>query len=342
MSALPSRMTVPHFVGGGKISTIEKPVLEPGPGQLLVRVRANALCGSERPQYWNGTDVTPGHEAAGTVVAAGTGTTTPVGTNGGIFLMDFCRECRNCQAGYTNQCLAKRGDMGFNRDGGYGAYELIHENIFFPAEDLTATEATLLLDVMGTGGHAIKRAQRAHDDIRTILIPGAGPVGLGILAMARIMLGPEVKIAISDVVPYRLKMAEELGGLPILTSETTLAEGLKRHGIDAPDVAIDAAGREDVRDECMALLVHRGVMVAVAHGGGLKIASLYGDFTAREMTLIGSEYFAYHELEENYRLLKENRDYLNGIITHRMGVDEIERAFELFWSGETGKVVIEQ
>jgi threonine dehydrogenase-like Zn-dependent dehydrogenase len=335
-------MVVPHFIGGGKIETIEKPVPEPGPGQLLIKVQANALCGSERPQYWNGTDITPGHEAAGTVVAVGPETTTHVGATGGIFLMDFCGECRNCRAGYTNQCLAKRGDMGFNRDGGYGVYELIHENLFFRTEDLSATEATLLLDVMGTGGHAIKRAKRAHDDIRSILIPGAGPVGLGILAMAKLLLGADVPVVISDVVPYRLAMAERLGGLPVLTTEMSLSEGLKKHGIDAPDVAIDAAGREDVRDECMALLAHRGVMVAVAHGGGLKVESLYRDFTFREMTLTGSEYFAYDELEENYRLLKANRDYLGQIITHRMGVDEIQSAFELFWGGETGKVVIEQ
>jgi threonine dehydrogenase-like Zn-dependent dehydrogenase len=92
----------------------------------------------------------------------------------------------------------------------------------------------------------------------------------------------------------------------------------------------------------MALLAHRGVMVAVAHGGGLKIDSLYGDFTFREMTLIGSEYFAFHELEDNYRLLKENLEYMRSIITHRMPVSEIQHAFELFWAGETGKVVIEQ
>jgi len=232
--------------------------------------------------------------------------------------------------------------MGFNRDGGYGQYELINESLFFPVEGMSATEATLLLDVMGTGGHAIKRAKRTHDDITSILIPGAGPVGLGILATAKLMLGPDVPVVISDVVPYRLKMAENLGGLPVLTTEMSLADGLKHHGLGAPRVTINAAGREDVRDECMALLAHRGVIVSVAHGGGLKINSLYQDFVFREMTLIGSEYFAYHELDENYRLLQENRDYLGQIITHRMGVDEIQHAFELFWKGDTGKVVIEQ
>src|ERR1019366_1295881 len=149
-TAIPPVMTVPRFLGGGTLDTIQKPVPEPGLGQLLIQVHANALCGSERPQFRDGTDITPGHEAAGTVVAVGSGTTTTVGTSGGIFLMDFCGECRSCRAGYTNQCLAKRGDMGFNRDGGYGVYELIPESIFFPVEDdISATEATLLLDVMG-------------------------------------------------------------------------------------------------------------------------------------------------------------------------------------------------
>ena len=342
MSVLPQEVIVPAFVGDRQIKTTTKLVPHVGAGQLLLQVKANALCGSERPQWAGGTDVTPGHEAAGIVVAAGEGTTTPVGAAGVVFLMDFCGECRNCRQGFTNQCLCKRGDMGFNRDGGYGQYELIHENLFFPVGDLPLTEATLLLDIMGTGGHAIKRAGLVHSDIRTILIPGAGPIGLGVLAMAKLLLGEEVNVMISDVVPYRLKMAEAMGGLPVNSLKMTLAEGLKHHGLEAPDVAIDCAGKAVVRDECLDLLAHRGVMVSVAHGEGLKINSLYGDFVAREMTLIGSEYFAFHELAENLPILEANRSYMDQIITHRMGVDEVQHAFELFFGGETGKVVIEQ
>lgn len=339
---LPTEVVVPHFGGQRQIGTITKPVPQPGPGQLLLEVKANALCGSERPQFINGSAVTPGHEAAGVVVAAGEGTSTPVGTPGVVFLMDFCGECRNCRANFTNQCLAKRADMGFNRDGGYGRYELIHENIFFPVGDLPLTEATLLLDIMGTGGHAINRARLVHSDIQSILIPGAGPIGLGVLAMAKLLLGEDVCVVISDVVPYRLRMAEAMGGLPVLSTEMSLADGLRHHGVDAPDVAIDCAGKAAVRDECMSLLAHRGVMVSVAHGEGLAIENLYRDFVFREMTLIGSEYFAYHELEENLRLLQANRAYMEQIITHRFGVDEIQHAFELFFTGETGKVIIEQ
>src|SRR5579871_5065743 len=182
-ATLEATMQAPHFVGHSRIETVTKPVPSPGPGQLLIRVRANALCGSERGQFVHGSRVTPGHEAAGIVAAAGPETRTPVGAAGAIFLMDFCGACRSCRLGFTNQCLRKRADMGFSHDGGYGPYELIHENIFFPIDaDLTPTEATLLLDIMGTGGHAIARGRLVRFDLESLYIAGAGPIGLGTLA----------------------------------------------------------------------------------------------------------------------------------------------------------------
>jgi threonine 3-dehydrogenase len=91
---IPSSCSSPLFAGNKEIKFAEKTVPEPETGQLLLRVRANALCGSERPQFFDGASVTPGHEATGTVVAAGPGTRTPIGTTGAVFLMDFCGQCR--------------------------------------------------------------------------------------------------------------------------------------------------------------------------------------------------------------------------------------------------------
>ena len=82
-------MRSPRFKGQGQIDFVEKIVPVPGPGQLLMQVRANALCGSERGQFYNGTEITPGHEASGVVVAAGPDTHTVIGTPGVTFLMDF-------------------------------------------------------------------------------------------------------------------------------------------------------------------------------------------------------------------------------------------------------------
>jgi len=335
-------MRVPRFVGESRIEFGEKPEPVAGPGQLLVQVRANALCGSERGQFQRGTEVTPGHEAVGTVVAAGSGAATPAGTMGAIFLMDFCGSCRSCRLGYTNQCLAKRGDMGFSRDGGYGPLEVIHESLFFPVgEDIPAAEATLLLDIMGTGGHSLARAAQVRPDIESILITGAGPIGLGVLAMARLRFGPSVPIAITDYLPYRLQLAERLGGLPIDLRSSDLANGLRGHGLPRVDAAFDTTGKQEARRHALDALSHRGALVCIGHGEGLAL-EVSRDLIAPERAVLGSEYFRFDEFPANLALLRENRGYLAQIITHRFPAADIQHAFELFFAGDTGKVIIEQ
>jgi threonine 3-dehydrogenase len=340
--SIPSSCRVPVFAGNKQIRFSEKPVSQPGPGQLLLRVYANALCGSERSQFFDGTTTVPGHEAAGTVVAAGPGTRTAAGTPGVVFLMSYCGECRSCRLGFTNQCLQKRGDMGFNRDGGYGQYELIYENIFFPVpEKFSATEGTLLLDIMGTGGHAIERCQLMRPDIESLLVTGAGPIGLGVLAMAKIILGKTIKVYLTDVLDYRLKLAEELGGIPINVAQKTLAESLKSLGTERVDMAVDTAGKQVARQDAVNALAQRGSLICVGHGEGVTL-KISPDIIAPERSVVGSEYFRFDELPANLRRLEQHRSYLNQIITHRFGVDEIQKSFELFFGGETGKVIIEQ
>src|ERR1700722_19937848 len=306
-TTIPSSCRVPHFVGNKEINFEEKAVPEPGPGQLLLRVRANALCGSERPQFFDGTPVTPGHEAVGTVVAAGPGTHTPVGTAGVVFLMDFCGECRSCRLGFTNQCLQKRGDMGFNRDGGYGQYELVHESIFFPVPELfSPSEATLLLDIMGTGGHAIERCQLMRPDIESLLVTGAGPIGLGVLAMAKIILGKHLKVFITDVFDYRLKLAEQLGGIPINVAKTTLSAALKSNGSERVDVAVDTTGKQAARQDALYALAQRGSLICVGHGEGITL-KISPDIIAPERSVVGSEYFRFDELPANLLRLHQHR-----------------------------------
>jgi len=334
---------VPHFAGGGRIESHDRPIPAPGRGQLLLRVRANALCGTDRAQLTDGSAITPGHEAAGEVVAIGEGTSTSVGTHGVVYLMDFCGRCRSCAVGATNQCQTKRADMGFTHDGGLGRFELVHETCFFaiPAE-LPFGDATLLLDAMGTTSHALRRALSLRDDVEAVLVAGAGPIGLGLVAMARLVMGPRAVILVADMVPYRLALAERLGGVPVDLREGSLVDGLRRTGFsDGADLAFDTAGRESARRALLDALGRRGVLVCVGHGEGLAL-SVSSDLIAPERSVLGSEYFRYDELPSILRLLLDNREYLAQIITHRFGIAEVQAAYELFLAGDTGKVVIEQ
>jgi threonine 3-dehydrogenase len=334
---------VPHFLGESRIGWHERVVPAAGPGELLLRVRANALCGTDRGQLTNGSTITPGHEAAGEVIEVGSGTSTALGTRGVVYLMDYCGACRSCAAGATNVCRAKRADMGFTHDGGLGRIELVHETNFFPTPDgLDFAATTLLLDVMGTTSHAIRRAMATRDEIESIVIAGAGPIGLGLVAMARLMFGPSVPIVVADIVPYRLGLAKRLGGRPINLRRQPLAAALTSAGLSTgADVAFDTSGRESARRELLDVLATRGTLVCVGHGEGLSV-SVSEDLIAPERTIMGSEYFRYDDLPGNLDLLLQNGEYLEQIITHRYPITEVEAAYGVFLAGESGKVVVEQ
>lgn len=334
---MPMTVTAPRFAGDRKITFAERVVRDPGPGELLVKVHANAICGSDREQYQHGSDIVPGHEAAGVVAAAGAETRVPEGTAGVVFLMDYCGACRSCTLGFTNQCLAKRADMGFTQDGGYGPYEVVHESNFFPVgKALSAPEATLLLDVMGTSGHAVGRAQLVRPDIQSAYIAGAGPIGLGLLAMCKVIFGHDFPVRISDLSKRRLELAQALGGEPVNAADDEAARALP-----PSDVAFDSTGNHVARQAALAALGQRGVLVCVGHGQTLTL-DVSSDLIAAERAVLGSEYFRYEELLRNLCRLLDNREYLARIITHRRDVSEICEAFETFFAGGTGKVVITQ
>jgi threonine dehydrogenase-like Zn-dependent dehydrogenase len=339
---IPTIARAPRFLGATKIEWQDRPVPRPGEGELLLRVQANAICGTDREQFHDGSDVIPGHEAAGEVLLSGPGTNLAAGTVGVVFLMDYCGECRSCRLGYTNQCLAKRADMGFTRDGGYGPYELVHQSNFFAAPGVDPGDATLLLDVMGTTRHAISRALAVRPDIESVAIAGAGPIGLGLVALSRLMLGDEVPILISDVVPYRLELAERLGARAVDARNTSLADAAVELRLDGVDAGFDSTGRTVARAGLLAALTaRRAALVCIGHGEELHL-TISPDLIAPERSILGSEYFRYDELAPNLELLRIHRDYLAQIITHRFPVGDIDEAMATFFAGQTGKVVIEQ
>ncbi|WP_420114402.1 alcohol dehydrogenase catalytic domain-containing protein [Pseudactinotalea sp.] len=326
----------PHFDGGGVIRVADREYRDPGPGELRVRIGANAICGTDRHEYHEGVGIVPGHEAAGVVESAGSGTSSPVGTRGAIYLMDFCGECRSCRVGATNQCSAKRQDVGQTSDGGYGPYALVHESQFFPiTDDVSLVAATMLLDVMGTSGHALERAELVRSDTESVLVVGAGPIGLGLVAMAKLRYGHDFPVHVTDVSEFRLELAATLGANPVHAGDEQAVRALQ------PDIAFDSSGKTAARELALASLSQRGALICVGHGEGLGI-DVSRDLIAPERAVLGSEYFRFDEMPANLAVLREHGDYLAQVITHPMDVGDLAEAFELFLSGRTGKVVVTQ
>jgi len=194
---------------------------------------------------------------------------------------------------------------------------------------------------MGTGGHALKRAQLVRTDIESVLVLGAGPIGLSVLAMVRLRLGPRVPVLISDVVPYRLELAERLGGMPVNVQARPLEEQLRTHHASGVGLAVDTTGKGSARQAGLRALGKRGVFICVGHGEGLNL-DVSPDVIAPERAVLGSEYFCYGDFAANLALLQKHRAYLKQIITHRFPVSELQAAFVAFFGGNTGKVIAVQ
>ncbi|MCJ7751091.1 MAG: alcohol dehydrogenase catalytic domain-containing protein, partial [Armatimonadetes bacterium] len=91
------RICVPRFLGQKRIQFSKSVAPVPGPGQLLIQVKGNAVCASDLGLFAHGASHTPGHETAGIVAGVGLDAQVAVGTPGVIYLMDFCGECRSCR-----------------------------------------------------------------------------------------------------------------------------------------------------------------------------------------------------------------------------------------------------
>lgn len=183
------------FYGGRDIRVEDVPDPLPGPGEVLIDVRAAGVCGSDLHPYrganpWGAVETVPrraGHELAGVVAALGSGVTgLEVGQRVGVEPMHLvgCGRCRQCRRGDYHICPT-RGLRDGQRRGSAGFSELdvaAAANVF-PLPDAVSLEAAALLDVYACGVHAVNRIPlRPLDHVCVI---GTGPIGLTMGQVAR-------------------------------------------------------------------------------------------------------------------------------------------------------------
>src|SRR5258708_6559432 len=116
-------------------------------------------------------------------------------------------------------------------------------------------------------GPDIARVRLVRPDTESVYIAGAGPIGLGLLVMCAITLGPGVRIWISDVSPWRLEYARSFGAE---TVDARDPDELRR--MANADVAFDSTGKQAARQSALAALGRRGVLVCAGHGEPLQLA----------------------------------------------------------------------
>jgi propanol-preferring alcohol dehydrogenase len=330
-------MRAAAFLGDGRVEVRECPIPELGAGMVLIRVSACALCGTDRHGFEHGSAVVPGHEIAGAVVLCGPQADIDIGTEGVVYLVEFCGDCFACRNGSTNMCLNRRAMYGLTVPGGFAEYVTVRADCFLPvASSFSPSRATTLLDLFGTTRHALLRY--GTDVPRCLAVVGCGPIGLGAVAVGQAM-GIE-RIYASDVAPYRLELAAGLGAVTIDASLVNTVEQLHTMETDGCDVVIEAAGLSHTQRQAIAMAAPGGRVMIVAHSRGTLELQTSTDLIRREISLVGCEYFPIGEFGGTHALVTDGGLDPDPILTHSFPLEGLKEACDSFFSGTTGKVVI--
>lgn len=333
------------FRGEGKLDIREYPDPVPGPDEVVLRIKASGMCGSDLhhlhgPLRSGSELVIEGHEPCGVVELVGDAVRTTeakVGDRVMVHHYDGCRTCQFCRSGWTQYCPNGRIVYGgLNGDGGHADFMKVpaHTLIKLP-DSLSFKTGAAISCGTGTAFAAIKRVELSADE--TVAVFGQGPVGLSVTMLAK-AFGARV-IAV-DVEPSRLEMAKQLGADHVVDSReqdpVAAIRELTRNGEGA-----------DKSIECSAIpVVRRQAIQAVRPWGTACMVGVFGkiDLDSEELihlhkTVLGSLTFSKNQQEDCAQFIAERGLDVESLFTNEFRLDEAERAYELFDQRKIGKGV---
>lgn len=313
--------------GPMKLRVEERAIPEPERDQVLVRVAAVGVCGSDVHYYREGRigdfvveePMVLGHEASGTIVAVGADVPADrVGERVAIEPQRACRVCDQCKHGRYNLCRSIEFYATPPIDGAFAQYVLIQADYAFPIPDSMSFEAAALCEPLSVGIWANQKAGTSVGD--RLLVAGAGPVGITIVQAARAAGASEV--IVSDVSPERREAASRFGATAVLDPTADDVAGLD---LDV-DAFIDASGAAPAIAAGIHAVRPAGTVVLVGMGKPdltLPVSRIQN----RELLLTGVFRYA-NTWPLAIRLIAEGRVDVDALVTGRFGLDEVAAALD--------------
>ncbi len=305
-----------------EVSQVEYPA-EPGFGQVLVRIVAAGICGTDmhafrgKQPFFSYPRVL-GHELGVEVAAVGPGVSrVKPGDRCAVEPYLNCGHCIACRRGKSN-CCVKLSVMGVHVDGGFGEYLQLPAEKLHVSSQLTF-EQLALVETLGIGAHAVNRAGTIGGE--WALVIGSGPIGLGVMQFAK---AAGARVIAMDMNPARLDFCRGQIGVEAVVpaGEKAAAELADITGGDMPTAVFDATG-------------HAGSMMGAfnltASGGTLVFVGLFrGDVTfsdpefhRRELTLLASRNSTAADFSRIIDLVERGLVDTRPWVTHRASLWEL-------------------
>lgn len=342
-------MTGVVLPGNSTVEFREYPIPEPGYGQVLVKMKASSICGSDiraiyREHLGVGDEayrgVIAGHEPSGQIVAVGPGAKEfKTGDRVVLYHISGCGVCDDCKHGYMISCHSKsRAAYGWQRDGGHAQYMLAEENTCIRLPDnLTYADGALVACGFGTAWEALTRMQVNGRD--TLLVTGLGPVGLA-AAMLGKALGAKTVVGL-DTSAHRIDLGVKLGliDIPIVSNADALARILDATNGKGCEVAIDCSGAAPARKLALQGTRQWGRCAFVGEGSDVQF-DVSPLLIHPQITLFGSWVTSLDHMSELTDRLSRWDLHPDKTVTHRFALEQAAEAYSVADAGQSGKVVI--
>jgi 2-desacetyl-2-hydroxyethyl bacteriochlorophyllide A dehydrogenase len=309
----------------GRFEVQAVPEPQPAPGELLIRVMASGICGTDvhifQGEYLGSYPIIPGHEFTGVVTQVGSSVTRfKPGDRVAVEPNLPCDNCINCLNNRQNFCLNWQA-VGVTRPGGMAQSVLVPEKAAYDIGDLPFEQAAFM-EPLSCVLHGLERLE--PEAASRVAILGAGPIGL--LLLEGLRLHGAARISVVDKNPERAALARSLGADISLTDLDTLER-------DAYDAVVDATGAVEVMGRTLDFARPGGrILLFGVPPSGRKMTVEAFPIFRKGLTILSS----FTSLRNSYQaleLLKSRRVLVENLISHRLPLEQLQHGIELIEKG---------
>lgn len=321
----PELMDVLVCAAPGRLVLERRSTPQPGPGEVLLRVRRVGVCGTDMHIY-RGTQPflsyprVMGHELSGEVVSAPAGSDLAPGDTAYVMPYLSCGTCPACAKGKTNCCMNIRV-LGVHMDGGLAEYLAVPEGFVRKVEGVGLDEAAMV-EFLAIGAHAVRRARIEPGQVA--LVVGAGPIGIAVALFARLA---GARVSVLDGREDRLAFcAEHLGVERVVPLGEHTAETLASltHGAFY-DLVFDATGNPAAMQQGFGYVGHGGTYVLVSVVA-TDITFSDPEFHKREMSLLGSRNATLEDFDHVLAAIRAGQVPTAALNSHKASLHDLAQA----------------
>ena len=311
----------------GEFAYREEDYPVPGAGEVILKMTHLGICGTDLHAFEGNQPFFQyprilGHELAATIEDNNGAEGFERGEAVTIIPYFYCGQCIACRNGKTNCCSSIRV-FGVHIDGGMREYVSVPAYALMKSSGLSG-EQLALVEPLAIGAHGIRRAAINYNE--TVLVIGAGPIGLGTIAMAK---QEGARVIAMDIAEQRLSFAKEIYNADAIidpSSENVHQKLMELTNGDMPDVVIDATGSRSAINQGFSYISHGGRYVLI----GLQkeeIVFSHPEFHKREATLMSSRNATRADFDHVISVVSAKKIDVIPLITHRVEFGEVRKTF---------------